>query len=200
MSRKTFFSFHYTSDVWRVWNVRNCWVVKPEEQVAEGFFDSSVFEASKKESVDNLKTFLKNGLKNTSVTCVLAGKETYLRRWVRYEIVRSVLKGNGLLTVHIHNLKDKNGYTTSKGIDPLSCIGVYKSGENIYFAEKNDDKWEKYGDYQSPISAKVLKFSEPKDNVVLPLSRFYSNYDFVNNNGRENISKWIDSAAKQVGR
>lgn len=48
MSRKTFFSFHYTSDVWRVWNVRNCWVVKPEEQVAEGFLIAVYLKRLKK--------------------------------------------------------------------------------------------------------------------------------------------------------
>lgn len=52
MARRTFFSFHYTPDVWRAWNVRNCWVVKSEDQIPEGFFDSSVFEASLKESED----------------------------------------------------------------------------------------------------------------------------------------------------
>ena len=49
MTRRTFFSFHDVPDVWRAWNVRNCWVVKADEQVSVGFFDSSVFETSKKE-------------------------------------------------------------------------------------------------------------------------------------------------------
>lgn len=74
MARRTFFSFHYQEDVWRACNVRNCWVVNPDLEESEGFYDSSVFEASKKESDEVLKTFLRNGLKNTSVTCVLAGQ------------------------------------------------------------------------------------------------------------------------------
>jgi hypothetical protein len=95
-ARRTFFSFHYLPDVWRAWNVRNCWVTKPEEQIDGGFFDSSVFEASKKKGDDSLKAFLRDGLDNTSVTCVLTGTDTWRRRWVRYEIARSVVKGNGL--------------------------------------------------------------------------------------------------------
>ncbi|WP_218279076.1 TIR domain-containing protein [Plesiomonas shigelloides] len=71
-----------------------------------GFYDASVFEASQKESDNALKNFLRDGLKNTSVTCVLAGQYTASRCWVRYEIVRSVLKGNGLLTVDIHGVKN----------------------------------------------------------------------------------------------
>jgi hypothetical protein len=82
LPRRTFFSFHYKPDVWRAWNVRNCWVVQPGEEESVGFFDSSVFEASQKESDDALKGFLRNGLKNTSVTCVLAGTRTWSRRWV----------------------------------------------------------------------------------------------------------------------
>lgn len=105
MSRRTFFSFHYQPDNWRVWNVRNSWVVKPTEQISDGFFDASIFEKSKRESPDALKRFLRDGLNNSSVTCVLVGEETYARRWVRYEIVRSILKGNGLLSVEIHDIK-----------------------------------------------------------------------------------------------
>ena len=99
--RRTFFSFHYAPDVWRAWNVRNSWVVQNEKN-SEGFFDGSVFEASQKESDDVLKAFLRKGLENTSVTCVLAGASTWSRRWVRYEIARSVVKGNGLLLSLIH--------------------------------------------------------------------------------------------------
>ena len=97
MPRRTFFSFHYLPDVWRAWNVRNSWVVKPENEIDRGFFDNSVFEAKQRESDDALKVFLREGVENTSVTCVLAGNETWSRRWVRYEIARSVLKGNGVM-------------------------------------------------------------------------------------------------------
>ena len=48
MPRRTFFSFHYEPDVWRARNVRNSWVVKESDEESRGFFDSSVFEASKK--------------------------------------------------------------------------------------------------------------------------------------------------------
>lgn len=200
MARRVFFSFHYTPDVWRAWNVRNCWVVKPEAQIANGFFDSSVFEASKKDSDDNLKKFLREGLKNSSVTCVLAGAETYKRRWVRYEIVRSVLKGNGLLTVDIHDVKDKSSKTSTRGTDPLDCIGLYKTNNKIYFAEKSGEKWVKYGDYTHAIPAEELWFPAPSNNFVTPLSSYCHRYSFVAEDGREKISKWIEEAAKQAGR
>jgi len=88
MERRTFFSFHYKPDVTRAQVVRNSWRTKPNRESA-GFFDSSVFESKKRTGDDVLKRFLTDALKNTSVTCVLFGAETYLRKWVRYEIVRS---------------------------------------------------------------------------------------------------------------
>ena len=114
MTRRTFFSFHYKPDVWRAWNVRNCWVVKPEDQQSVGFWDSSVFEASQKTGDEALKTFLRDGLNNTSVTCVLTGTDTWKRRWVRYEIARSLVRGNGLLTVFIHGVKNNQSQASTK--------------------------------------------------------------------------------------
>lgn len=199
MARKTFFSFHYQEDVWRVWNVRNCLVVS-KDQEADGFFDASVFEASKKESDDALKIFLRNGLNNTSVTCVLAGQYTAARRWVRYEIVRSVLKGNGLLTVDIHGLMNNARVLGVKGTNPLDEVGVYLANDKVYFAERKDGKWVKYSDYSSSIAASDLWFDAPTSTTVVKLSEHCLRYDFAAQNGRENIAGWIETAAGLAGR
>lgn len=200
MTRKTFFSYHYVPDVWRAWNVRNTWVVKDSEEESAGFFDSSVFEASKKESNDALKAFLRKGLENTSVTCVLAGTETWSRRWVRYEIVRSVLKGNGLLTVFIHDVENSKKEKSVKGKNPLDHIGVYKTDSGIFFAEWREGKWVKYADYTLSIPEKDLTFDSPKTTGVIQLSSHYLSYEFVKQNGRENIGGWIETAAGLAGR
>jgi MTH538 TIR-like domain (DUF1863) len=194
MPRRTFFSFHYKPDVWRAWNVRNTWVV-PEGDEDAGFFDGSVFEASQRKGDEALKRFLREGMKNTSVTCVLAGAATYSRRWVRYEIVRSVLKGNGLLTVHIYGVGDHSGNTSAKGPDPLGHVGLYKAGGQIWFAETRGDKWVKYEDYSLAVSAADLWFAAPTDNTVVPLSKHCMAYDFTVQNGRKNIGGWIEAAA-----
>jgi len=199
MARRTFFSFHYQEDVWRVWNVKNCLAVS-KDQETEGFYDSSVFEASKKESDDALKTFLRNGLKNTSVTCVLAGQYTAARRWVRYEIVRSILKGNGLLTVDIHGVKNNKKKLGVKGINPLDEVGVYLANGKIYFAERKNGKWVKYSDYTLAIPSSDIWFDAPTSNTVVKLSKYFKRYDFEAQNGRENIAGWIEKAATEAGR
>ncbi|WEJ56762.1 TIR domain-containing protein [Devosia sp. FJ2-5-3] len=200
MARHTFFSYHYNPDVWRAWNVRNSWVGNPGTSQSVGFFDSSVFEASRRESPDALKRFLREGLEGTSVTCVLAGAGTYARRWVRYEIARSIVKGSGLLTVFIHGVKNRNGETSSKGPDPLDFMGVYKSDGQIYLCEKVDGSWQKYADYQLAIPPNVLWFSPPTSNTVVVLSSHCLAYDFVQQNGRQNIGGWIETAAGLAGR
>jgi len=200
MARRTFFSFHYQPDIWRVWNVRNSWVVNDSEQISDGFLDGSVFEASRRESPDALKRFLREGLKNSSVTCVLVGSETSKRRWVRFEIVQSILKGNGLLSVDIHNVQNKDRQTSVQGVDPLSQIGLYKTDSGIYFAEFNSGKWEAYSDYTRPIPESDLWFDAPKTNSVVPLSKHCLRYDFIAQDGRKNIGGWIETAAKLANR
>jgi hypothetical protein len=200
LPRRVFFSFHYLPDGWRAWNVRNSWVVRPENEISRGFFDSSVFEASKREGDNSLKAFLRNGLENTSVTCVLAGTDTWTRRWVRYEIARSVLKGNGLLTVYIHGLKNQNQEVAKKGENLLAAMGVYKTDTGIFLAEWKAGKWVKYDDYTVSIPAKDLWFAPPTSNTVVSLSTYCWSYDFAAQNGRQNIGGWIETAAGLAGR
>jgi hypothetical protein len=174
-------------------------VVKPDDQISEGFFDGSVFEASKRQGGENLKNFLRDGLKNTSVTCVLAGTDTWQRRWVRYEIARSVVKGNGLLTVDIHGVKNKTGDVAQAGADPIAQMGVYKANGNIYFAEWKNGKWVRYEDYSLAIPAGTLWFSAPTSDSVIQLSAHSRRYDYIANQGRDRIGAWIETAAKAAG-
>ena len=199
MARRTFFSFHYVPDIWRAWNVRNSWVVRPEDEEDRGFFDSSVFEASKKTSDAALKNFLRDGMGNTSVTCVLAGTDTWKRRWVRYEIARSILRGNGLLTVHIHGVKDRNGQATIKGADPLAQMGVYRAEGQIFLAEWSGGKWVKYDDYTLAIPPGDLWFAAPTTTTVVQFSSHCMSYDFAAQDGRKNIGGWIETAAGLAG-
>jgi len=200
LTRRTFFSFHYQPDVWRAWNVRNSWVVRPQDQEDRGFFDSSVFEASKKNGDDALKAFLRNGIDNSSVTCVLAGSATWTRRWVRYEIARSVVKGNGLLAVYIHNVKDRHGQIAAQGANPLSQMGLYRTDSGIFLAEWGDGKWVRYGDYTLAIPEGDLWFKAPTSATVVQLHDHCMSYDFVAQDGRKNIGGWIETAAGLAGR
>ena len=82
------------------------------------FFEGSLWESSKRRGDESLKALIREGMKNTSVTCVLAGTYAYSRRWVRYEVARSVIKGNGLLSVKIHRMAAWNGYANQGRAKP----------------------------------------------------------------------------------
>lgn len=114
--RRTFFSFHYKRDIWRASIVRNVGAV--DAQAAAGWTDASLWEEAKKKGDDAVKKLINEGLEGTTVTAVLIGAETASRRWVNYEIQRSLDRGNGLLGIHIHMLEDKDGKTDSRGAVP----------------------------------------------------------------------------------
>ena len=149
--RKVFFSFDW-DDVWRVNQVRHSWVAKGSYENA-GFIDDADIEAVKRSSDAAIKNWIDKQLNGTSVTCVLIGSYTAQSRWVSYEIIKSIAKGNGLVGIYIHNVLDQDKHTSSKGSSPLPDLLSY-----------------------------------------------YSYYDWVNDNGRENLGDWIEKAAQQAGR
>jgi MTH538 TIR-like domain (DUF1863) len=200
MSRRTFFSFHYKPDVSRAWVVRNSWVTKVAQGEREdaGFFDSSVFEASKRESDDALKRFLREGLKNTTVTCVLVGAETCLRRWVRYEIFRSFIRGNGLLAVRIHSIGSIHSPDALLGSNPFDCVAFTVDKETVRFREKKTTGWQPASDVGTMPLSDVTYNLGGRDNHTF--STMFPIYDWDTDKGYDNLGGWIERAAKQAGR
>jgi hypothetical protein len=110
MARRVFFSFHYQNDIFRVNQIRNSHVV--EGCAAAGFQDASLWEEARRKGDSAIKTLIDNGLLNSSVTVVLIGEQTAQRRYVTYEIEKSLERGNGLLGIHIHNIRNYDGRTS----------------------------------------------------------------------------------------
>lgn len=163
MARRTFFSFHFERDHWRAGQIRNSWVTKPDREDA-GFWDAATWEEVKKKNDEEIKKWIRKQLDGTSVTVVLIGAETNSRKYVDYEIEQSVEKGNGLLGIYIHNMKDKDSKTDTKGTNPFDCWYRTVDGQKKFY------------------------------------SSIYSTYDWVNDDGYENISNWIEAAAKKAGK
>ncbi len=144
MARKVYFSFHYEGDVWRANQVRNSWVTKPDRESA-GFHDVAEFEAVKKQGPDAIKRWIDKNLEGTSVTAVLVGEETCNREYVKYEVQKSIEKGNRIILIKIHDLKDQNGQTCREGdLDFGDDIDV--SDCPVYDYVK-DDGYNKIGDW-----------------------------------------------------
>ena len=162
--RHVFFSFDW-DDVWRVNQVRHSWVAKGS-YTAAGFVDSAEIETLKRNTYQSIKNWINKQIDGTSVTCVLIGSQTANSKWVKYEIEQSIDKGNGLLGVYIYNVKDRHGYTSTKGASPFR---------------------------QPPFNLTPTT----NTNLVYPCCSYY---DWVNNEGYQNLGNWIEKAARQAGR
>lgn len=154
MARKIFFSFHYERDAWRAGQVRNSNVVSRGDEY--GFIDAAAWESIKKKGDTEIERWIDGQLENTSVTAVLIGAETADREWVQREIEKSWNRGNGIVGIRIHNIKDQDKETDTFGRNPLDSFKL--------------------------------------DDGTL-LSAVCRTYDWVVDDGRENLSKWADEAA-----
>lgn len=161
MARKTFFSFHYENDVWRSNQVRNSWVTRDSNEAA-GFVDAAEFEKVEQEGDRAIKKWIDKQLEGTSVTVVLIGSDTSNRPYIKYELQQSYAKGNGLLGIYIHNLKDKDGNTSSKGSNAFGEIGKDAKGNSIYFSTDytsydwvDDDGYKNIGDWIEAAAKKA---------------------------------------------
>ncbi len=132
MARRAFFSFHYERDIWRASQIRNSWVTKPDRETA-GFWDAASWEEVKKKGDEYIKHWIDNQLNGTSVTVVLIGVETNSRPYIDYEIQQSSKIGNGLLAIHIHNIKNQSGITDTQGKNPFDYWYKTINGQKIYF-------------------------------------------------------------------
>lgn len=122
MARRVFFSFHYDNDILRVGQIRNSGMILSAGDSAAGFIDSASWESVKRQGPGAIQNWIDSELNGTSVTVLLIGSQTAGRPWVNYEIIESVRRGNGLLGIYIHNVKDLNGWTDVKGNNPFDAI------------------------------------------------------------------------------
>ena len=132
MARHSFFSFHHQRDSWRASQVRNSWVTK--DRVDAGFWDAAEWEEVKKKDKGSIQKWIDGQMKGTSVTVVLIGAQTSQREHVGYEISQSHTLGKGMLGIYIHNVKNKEGLTDTKGANPFDNWSVKQDGKTVLFS------------------------------------------------------------------
>jgi hypothetical protein len=151
MARKVFFSFHYERDAQRAAVVRNHAVTKDGDEAA-GYVDKAAWESIEKQGDAAIKKWIGEQLQGTSVTVVLVGPETSNRRWVQHELQESYARGNGLVAVTLHNIKDFAGNTDTAGNTTFGYLGKDKNGNEVYFFQVgktydwvNNDGYKNFG-------------------------------------------------------
>jgi len=193
MAKRVFFSFYYQDVVdFRANVVRQHWLTKPDREAA-GFFDASIWGNAELSGDVGVKRVINSGLDGTSVTCVLVGSETYVRRWVRYEIMKSFRKGNALLSVHINSIKGRDQRTKPSGPNPLKSLGVTysESGLTGTLWELRDGAWKEYSETDGGASFQTGGVSQEYRGKGFNLAQWYPEYDWVAHNGYENFGAWI---------
>ena len=128
MARRVFFSFKY-EDVSKAMVVRNSWVAQGKQ--AAGFIDAADFEDLERQGDSAIKRWIDGQIDGTSVTAVLVGSKTCNSRWVKYEINKSIERGNGLLGIDISKIKDLQGNTSER-------CGQIPEGYEFYLWNKED--------------------------------------------------------------
>jgi hypothetical protein len=197
--RKVFFSFDW-NNVWRVNQVRNSWVAKGNYQNA-GFMDKAEIEKIKLQTDEKIKKWINAQIQGTSVTCVLIGENTHKSKWVQYEIEQSIEKGNGILAIYIHSIKNANGKGSRRGKNPLSIYTEKKTT-----SEKVGDALVAGGGFgllarlifppvaiATAVVAGAYQLAKDDDET-------YASYFWKDDNGRKNLGDWIEKSAQDMGK
>lgn len=199
--RRVFFSFYFEVDIRRSCIVRNSYRIRPGRKLGSAnFYDRSLWESSKREGEESLKRLIREGMAGSSVTCVLAGTHTWERPWVRYEIARSLVCGNGLFTVHIHNVKDPRVGIASLGYNPLAFMGLeLRPDGRGNICERIGDQWYLFGMHKAPVPWPRW-LDKPGVGRLYALSHGTRAYDYHFDDGYNGLAEWAQLAATEAGR
>lgn len=131
---------------------------------------------------------------------MLIGEHTFPRRFVRYEIVKSLACGKGQFGVGINWIKDKFGeIKLLPGENPFRYLKlkVSEDGKQISFFEDGNDSWLPYRDLPNLKNRFLDKDCFGKEYLF---SEIYRTYGYVWNDGQNHFSNWVERAATEAGR
>jgi len=175
--RQVFFSFHYDADSWRASQIRNMGVI-----ARDSTFSDNDWEEVKTKDDDSIKKWIDEQLQKRSCTIVLVGAETANRKWINYEIKRSLELNKGIFGICIHKLKNQNEEQTNKGEDPFNYI-FYSEFGGFYSPDNWGGKILNYFNVGIKMSMKI-KCHNTRFNDSQKV------YSFI----EKNIQTWIEDA------
>lgn len=117
MARNVFYSFHYAVDAWRVSQIRNIGALHDNPAIRD-----NDWEAVTRGGDPAIENWIDGQLIGTTCTVVLIGAYTANRKWINYEIKKSWERGNGVLGVYIHGLKNRSAMQATRGDNPFDYM------------------------------------------------------------------------------
>ena len=135
--------------------------------------DAAAWEEVKRKGDPAVKAWIDQELNGTSVTIVLIGQETASRPFVRYEIEESFKRKNGLLGIYINRIKSSDKKISRKGRNPL----------DNFTATVDHPLWGIFG-----------------HKIENRYSEIFETFDWIKDDGRRNMTSWIEEAARRVNR
>lgn len=130
MAQSVFFSFQYGPDNWRVQQVMKMGAIS-----GGSAFTPQDWEAVRYKTDAAIEKWIHEQMLYTRAVIVLVGATTAKSRWVKHEIIKGWNDKRALLGVRIHNLLDKDGYSSSWGNDPFASISMTDGGTMADYVE-----------------------------------------------------------------
>ena len=126
---------------------------------------------------------------------MLIGTNTYARPWVRYEILKSIERGNLVIGIHINDIPGKDQKTKSLGSNPFDYIGLTISGDGKGMTpiEWNGKEWINYSELGTFLIDKqpIANYCKAYCGKGLKLSFLLPVYNWVTDSGYKNFSSWV---------
>lgn len=126
MARRVFYSFHYVPDNWRASQVRNIGAVEGNQPAKD-----NDWEAITKGGDKAIEKWIDDQMNGRCCVVVLIGTGTANRKWINHEIVKGWNAGKGVLGIYVHNLKNSEGKTSTKGTNPFDHVTLNSSGAKL---------------------------------------------------------------------
>ena len=157
MPRHVFFSFHFAQDFWRTQQVRQINALSGQR-----IANSNDWEEIKRQGDSAIKSWIDGQMLGKSCVIVLVGKETALRPWVKYEIIKGWNEKKGILGIRIDKLEDTLGQQSSPGPNPFDSVHFENSSGTLsqyvdLWTPHGSDSKSAYGHISSNIEAWIEK-------------------------------------------
>lgn len=124
--RNCFYSFYYIPDNWRAATVRSIGSIEGNAPTSD-----NNWESIKKVGEAAIKKWIADQMKGKSCIVVLVGTNTAGRKWIIHEIIKGWDDRKGVVGIHVHGLKDKDGKFSTKGSNPFDSIAYGNSGKKL---------------------------------------------------------------------